>query len=105
MKKPHRATGRPRGRPPKLPFDLDEQVMQALERRMDPVTRMVRPNWNGLARELHVSRSTISRVIASLRRSGLFESIAVPTRPGSKISYMFYKLIDRTAPLPPTQSG
>ena len=95
MNKPHRATGAPRGRPPSLPFDLGDQILEALERRMDPATRTVRPNWKGLARELHVSRSTISREVASLKRSGFFESIAVPVRPGSKISYVLYKLNTR----------
>ena len=84
VKKPHRATGVPRGRPPSLPFDLGEQILAALERRMDPATRTVRPDWKGLARELHVSRSTISRVAASLKRSGFFESIAVLVCSGSK---------------------
>jgi len=109
MNKPHRATGAPRGRPPSLPFDLGDQILEALERRMDPATRTVRPNWKGLARELHVSRSTISREVASLKRSGFFESIAVPVRPGSKISYVLYKLNTRPArsepsPCPPPSS-
>lgn len=95
VKKPHRATGAPRGRPPSLPFDLGEQILAALERRMDPATRTVRPDWKGLARELHVSRSTISREVPSLKRSGFIESIAVPVRPGSKISYILYKLTPR----------
>ena len=92
MRKPHRATGMPRGRPQTLPADLDEQVLAALERRMDPATRMVKPNWLELARELHVSRSTISRVIASLRHSGAFESIIVPVRPGAKVSRVLYRM-------------
>ena len=101
VKKPHRATGAPRGRPPTLPFDLGDQILAALERRMDPATRIVRPDWKGLARELHVSRSTISRVVASLKRSGFFESIAVPVRPGSKVSYILYKLSPRPVPSKP----
>ena len=102
VKKPHRATGAPRGRPPSLPFDLGEQILAALERRMDPATRTVRPDWKGLARELHVSRSTISREVASLKRSGFIESIAVPVRPGSKISYILYKLIPRPVHIEPS---
>ena len=82
----------PRGRPQTLPADLEEQVMAALERRMDPATRMVKPNWLELSRELHVSRSTISRVIASLRHSGAFESIVVPVRPGAKVSRVLYRM-------------
>ena len=104
VKKPHRATGAPRGRPPTLPFDIDDQMLTALERRMDPATRIVRPDWKGLARELHVSRSTISRVAASLKRSGFFESIAVPVRPGSKISYILYKLAPRSIHIEPPPS-
>ena len=92
-----------------MPFDLGDQILEALERRMDPATRTVRPNWKGLARELHVSRSTISREVASLKRSGFFESIAVPVRPGSKISYVLYKLNTRPtrsepSPCPPPSS-
>ena len=90
-------------------YALGDQILEALERRMDPATRTVRPNWKGLARELHVSRSTISREVASLKRSGFFESIAVPVRPGSKISYVLYKLNTRPArsepsPCPPPLS-
>ena len=104
VKKPHRATGAPRGRPPTLPFDIDDQMLTALERRMAPATRIVRPDWKGLARELHVSRSTISRVAASLKRSGFFESIAVPVRPGSKISHILYKLTPRPIHIEPPPS-
>ena len=75
-----------------MPFDLDDQVLNSLERRMDPATRMVRPDWNGMARELKVSRSTISRVIARLRNSGFIESIGTPTHPGSKIMHISYRL-------------
>jgi len=57
-----------------------------------PATRMVRPDWNGMARELKVNRSTISRVIARLRNSGFIESIGTPTRPGSKIMHISYRL-------------
>ena len=91
MKK-HRATGRPRGRPSTLPFDLDEQVLRSLERRMDPQTHLVRPDWKMMARELHVSRTTISRVAACLKRSGFFESIYLPVRPGSRMKYTLYRI-------------
>jgi len=83
----------PRGRPQTLPFDLDERVLAALERRMDPATRLVAPDWRGLASELHVSRSTISRVIAGLRNSGAFESIVVPVRPDAKVSRVLYRMV------------
>ena len=78
-----------------MPFDLGDRILTALERRMDPATRTVRPDWNGLTRELHVSRSTISREIASLKRSGFIESITVPASPGSKTTYILYKLTPR----------
>ncbi len=88
----HRATGRPRGRPPKLAWNIDNQVLNSLERRIDPATSMVRPNWKGMARELHVSRSTISRIVKRLRSSGVIESITVPVRPGSKILHVYYRI-------------
>lgn len=53
---------------------------------------MVRPNWKGMARELHVSRSTISRIVKRLRSSGVIESITVPVRPGSKILHVYYRI-------------
>ena len=92
--KPHRATGRPRGRPSTLPFDIDEQILSSLKRRMDPKTHLVRPDWKGMARELHVSRTTISRIVASLKRSGFFENIYLPVRPGSRIKYTLYRITD-----------
>ena len=92
--KPHRATGRPRGRPSILPFDIDEQVLSSLERRMDPKTHLVRPNWMGMARELHVSRTTISRIVAGLRRSGFIESVSEHRRPVSSVRYTLYRIKD-----------
>ena len=94
--KPHRTTGRPRGRPSTLPFDIDEKVLCSLERRMDPKTRLVRPDWKGMARELDVSRTTISRIAASLKRSGFFESVCVPLRRGSRLNYTLYRITDRS---------
>ncbi len=90
--KSHRATGRPRGRPPTLPWDIDNLVLESLEQRMDPATRMVCPDWKGMARKLKVSRSTISRVIARLRNSGFIESVSTPVRPGSPIMHISYRL-------------
>ena len=91
MKK-HRATGNPRGRPPKLPFEIDEFFLQALERRMDANSKLVRPDWMGLAHELHVSRSTISRIAARLRSSGVIESVVVPVRANSRINCVLYRI-------------
>ena len=90
--KSHRATGNPRGRPPTVPFEIDDQVMDSLERRLDPATQLVWPDWKGMARELNVSRSTISRVVARLRNSGFIESVGIPIRPGSKIMHIAYRL-------------
>ena len=97
MKK-HRATGNPRGRPPSVPFDIDDQVLKALERRMDADTHTVRPNWKGLARELHVSRSTISRVMVRLKSSGFIESIYVPANAKKTFFYTLYRLPSSSSP-------
>ena len=92
--KPYRATGRPRVRPSTLPFDIDEQILSSLKWRMDPKTHLVSPDWKGMTHELHVSRTTISRIAASLKRSGFFESIYLPVRPGSRIKYTLYRITD-----------
>lgn len=90
--KKHRATGNPRGRPPKIPFEIDDLFLQALERRMDANTKLVRPAWKELARELSVSRSTISRIALRLRSSGVIESIAVPTKDNARVKYILYRI-------------
>ena len=90
--KSHRATGNPRGRPPTVPFEIDDQVLNSLERRLNPATQLVWPDWKGMARELKVSRSTISRVVARLRNSGFIESVGIPIRSGSKIMHIAYRL-------------
>ena len=46
--KSHRATGRPRGRPPSLPFDLAEKILCDLESRMDKTTQLVVPDLGNL---------------------------------------------------------
>ena len=48
----HRATGNPRGRPPKIPFDFGQRIMENLRGRIDPKTGLVRPLWKQMAREL-----------------------------------------------------
>ena len=60
----HRATGNPRGRPPRIPFDFGQRIMENLRGRVDPKTGLVRPFWKQMARELGVSRSTIARQMA-----------------------------------------
>ena len=90
----HRATGRPRGRPPSVPFDLDMKIYDVLRRKMNPDTHMVRPRWKELARELAVSRSTISRVMPSLKSAGLIESVLMTSSKNERFKYILYKVND-----------
>lgn len=90
----HRATGRPRGRPPSVPFDLGTRIHDALKRKMDPDTRMVRPQWKELARELGVSRSTISREMPHLKAAGLIESVVMTSERNARFKYILYKVND-----------
>ena len=90
MRKPHRATGNPRGRPPKLPFDFGKRIMENLRQRVDPKTGLVRPFTAHMARELGVSRSTVSRELRSLRQFGAFE--IVYERVGPKQLVIYYRL-------------
>ena len=94
MPKKHRATGKPRGRPPSVPFDLDMKIYDVLRRKMNPDTHMVRPQWKELARELAVSRSTISRVMPSLKAAGLIESMVVTSPRNERFKYIRYKVND-----------
>lgn len=89
----HRATGNPRGRPPSVPFDLGDRIYDILKNRMDPVTHLVHPQWQSLARELHVSRSTISRVMPELKSAGLIESIIVPLSKNGRIKRVVYRVL------------
>ena len=91
MKK-HRATGRPRGRPPTLPFDLAEQILLDLESRMDKTTQLVVPDLGNLARRLNVSRSSIKREITSLRNCGYIELQYTKKRPTDRVYAILYKL-------------
>ena len=90
--KSHRATGRPRGRPPSLPFDLDEQVLCDLESRMDKATLLVTPSLSQMARRLKVSLASIKRVVTSLRNSGFIELCYTKKRPTDKVCTIRYKL-------------
>ena len=90
----HRATGRPRGRPPSVPFDLGMKIYDTLKSKMNPDTRMVRPQWKKLARELGVSRSTISRVMPSLKAAGLIESVVMTSTKDDRYKYILYKIND-----------
>ena len=89
----HRATGRPRGRPTSVPFSLGDQIYDILKSRMDPVTHLVYPQWQRLARELHVSRSTISRVMPGLTSAGFIESVIVPMSKDGKIKRIVYRIL------------
>ena len=90
MTKQHCATGNPRGRPPRIPFDMDQKILDALRRRVNSSTGLVRPDWKGLARELHVSRSTIARQMVFLRSSGVVESVKRLIAP--KVWRIYYRL-------------
>ena len=87
MGRAHRATGNPRGRPPKIPFDFGQRIMENLRRRVDPKTGLVRPLTAHMARELGVSRSTVSRELRSLRQCGAFETVDVRVSPKQLTTY------------------
>ena len=86
----HRATGNPRGRPPKIPFDFGRRIMENLQRRVDPKTGLVRPLTAQMAQELGVSRSTISRQLRNLREYGAVELVYVREAP--KMLTIYYRL-------------
>ena len=90
MGKAHRATGNPRGRPPKIPFDFGQRIMENLQRRVDPKTGLVRPLTAQMAQELGVSRSTISRQLRNLREYGAVELVYVREDP--KMLTIYYRL-------------
>ena len=90
--KNHRATGRPRGRPTSLPFDLDELVLCDLESRMDKTTLLVTPSLSQMAKRLNVSLASVKRVVASLRNSGFIELCYTKKRPDAGVCTIHYKL-------------
>jgi len=103
MGRAHRATGNPRGRPPRIPFDLGARIMESLERRVNPETGLVKPDWKGMARELGVSRSTIARKMVGLRQCGAVESVFIKVN--SKLSVGYYRLSaagEKGTPLTPS---
>ena len=65
-------------------------MLASFRRRVDPATGLVRPLLRETARELGVSRSTVAREMASLRASGLVESVFVPT--GRRSGVIYYRL-------------
>ena len=92
MGKAHRATGNPKGRPPKIPFDFGLRILENLRQRVDPKTGLVRPLWKQMARELGVSRSTIARRMVGLYASGAYERIYVKVSP--RVTICYYRLKD-----------
>ena len=92
MGRAHRATGRPRGRPPTIPFDLGRRILENLQRRVDPKTGLVKPLTACMARELGFSRSTISRELRALRQCGAFEIAYVRDNNKLTQSAIYYRL-------------
>ena len=92
MGRAHRATGNPRGRPPKIPFDFGQRIMENLRRRVDPKTGLVRPLTAHMARELGVRRSTVSRELRGLRQCGAFETVDVRISPKQLTTYYRLKI-------------
>ena len=64
--------------------------MDDLRQRVDPKTGLVRPLTARMARELDVSRSTVSRELRSLRQLGAFEIVYVRVSP--KQLAIYYRL-------------
>ena len=89
---PYKPTGRPNGRPPKLPPNAGELVLKDLESRMDPSTRLVSPGLSKIARLLNVSRSSIKRIVKMLRDDGALELVYIQTTPTDKIRTVYYRI-------------
>ena len=101
----HRATGRPRGRPPSLPFDLAEQILRDLESRMDRNTMLVRPEIASMARKLNVSRSSIKREIVRIRNNGFLELCYIYASPTDKVCTIMYRILRPSLPSTDTNCG
>ena len=91
-RKPHRATGMPRGRPKVHPADFDRQIFDALCRRMDATTRKVIPHWNSLVKEFHIGRNTLAKAIKSLKDKGLITNAVDYSYYGTDTSGTVYLL-------------
>ena len=89
---PYKPTGRPNGRPPKLPPNAGELVLKDLESRMDPSTRLVIPQLSKIARLLNVSRSSIKRFVKMLRDDGALELVCVKKTPTAMMSDVYYRI-------------
>ena len=64
--------------------------MENLRQRIDPKTGLVRPFTAHMARELGISRSTVSRELRGLRQLGAFEIVYVRVSP--KQLAIYYRL-------------
>ena len=74
-RRPHRATGRPRGRPRVHPENFDDVILEALRRRMDAATRTVVPYWRGLVNGFHIGRNTLAKAIRRLKERGAISKV------------------------------
>ncbi|MBR0196507.1 MAG: hypothetical protein IJQ34_00015 [Kiritimatiellae bacterium] len=73
--RPHRWTGRPKGRPKRLPDNFDEIIFDALKKRMDKSNNTVIPYWRGLIEEFHIGRNTLAKAIRSLKEKGYLKIV------------------------------
>jgi DNA-binding MarR family transcriptional regulator len=89
---PYKPTGRPNGRPPKLPYDIDEIVLKDLTERMDPSTKLVLPQIATIARKVGASRSSIKRVIKDLRDAGALELVYQKKDARAKLLTIYYRI-------------
>ena len=90
---PYKPTGRPVGRPPKMPSNADELIMENMRSRMNAETRLVLPEITTLAHEFNVSRSSIKRVVKKLRDNGYLEIECIYVKPESKRMTIFYRVL------------
>ena len=68
-------------------MDIDDLILKALARRVDPETGLGQPLWKKLAQEVGVSRSTLARQLAELRARGAFEVVFVRMDSDQGITY------------------
>ena len=87
----HRSTGNPRGRPPCVSEDIYKWILDDYKARVNPETGLILPQNSELARKFHVSRSTLCRRIADLRRDGYLAIVYVKEAPD--IYQIYYRLL------------
>jgi hypothetical protein len=98
VRKPHRATGLPKGRPKVLPDNFDEYILAALCRKMDPRTRRVIPHWDALVAEFRIGRNTLGSAINSLKAKGLIASVSDFSVVGTGKNGTVYLVSERVRP-------